>query len=361
MRGDAPQQAALFSDLSPAARVPNDHPRRTMRALGDGVLKERSRQFDTRYSPTGRPSMAPEKWLRALLLPVRDPIRRERRRMEPLDDPLLVRWCVGLNRDDAVWDPPVFRTNRARLRAGEVAQACFDQGLAQARKREWRSDAHCTGDGPLREAWAGQKSCQRKEAESPSPPPDAPGTPRIADRGARRTHATHASTTAPAARLCKKATGQEAKWAYRGPVRMEHRHGLGVDTRVTQATGTAEREAALALAEGMPGQQRVTWGAEKHDAPRAWVRELREPRVTPHVAQHTAGRSSARDGRTTRHPGDAVRQRQRTCGEEIFAWLKPVGLRRKVRHRGVGRVGWLLTFAAAVYHVGRMRTLPAAA
>jgi transposase len=361
MRGDDPQQAVMFSYLSPEERVPKDHPLRSMRALVDGVLKELSRQFDALYSHTGRPSIAPEKLLRALLLQVLYTIRSERLLMEQLAYNLLFRWFVGLNMDDAVWDPTVFSKNRERLLAGEVAQAFFDQVLAQARKRELLSDDHFTVDGTLIEAWAGQKSFKRKAAEAPSPPPDDPGNPSIDFRGERRTNATHASTTDPEARLYKKAKGQEAKLAYLGHVLMENRHGLVVNTRVTQATGTAEREAAVAMAEAIPGQQRVTLGADKNYDTRDCVRELRELRVTPHVAQNTSGRSSAIDGRTTRHPGYAVSQRKRKCVEEIFGWLKTVGLLRKVRHRGIARVGWMFTFAAAVYNVVRMRTLAAAA
>ena len=360
MRGDDPQQAAMFSYLSPEERVPKDHPLRTIRALVNGVLKELSRQFDTLYSHTGRPSIAPEKLLRALLLQILYSIRSERLLMEQLDYNLLFRWFVGLNMDDAVWDPTVFSKNRERLLAGEVAQAFFDQVLAQARERELLSDDHFTVDGTLIEAWAGQKSFKRKEAESPSPPPDDSGNPSLDCRGERRTNATHASTTDPEARLYKKAKGQEAKLAYLGHVLMENRHGLVVDTRVTQATGTAEREAALAMAEGLPGQQRVTLGADKNYDTRDCVRELRELQVTPHVAQNTSGRSSAIDGRTTRHPGYAVSQQKRKRIEEIFGWLKTVGLLRKVRHRGAARVGWMFTFAAAVYNVVRMRTLAAA-
>jgi IS5 family transposase len=255
----------------------------------------------------------------------------------------------------------VFSKNRERLLAGEVAQAFFDQVLAQARKRELLSDDHFPVDGTLIAAGAGQKSFKRKEAESPLPPPDDPGNPSIDCRGEHRTTATHASTTDPEARLYKKATGQEAKLAYLGHVLREHWHGVVVDTRVTQATGTAEREAAVAMAAGIPGQQRVTLGADKNYDTRDGVRELRERRVTPHVAQNTSGRSSAIDGRTTRHPGYAVSHRKRKCVEESFGWLKTVGLLRKVRHRGVARVGWMFTFAAAVYNVVRMRTLAAAA
>jgi transposase len=351
----------MCSDLSPEERGPQEHPLRPIRAVVDGVLKELSRQFDALSSPTGRPSMAPEKLLRALLRHVLDTIRSERLRLEQLDDHLVFRGCVGLNMADAVWEPTVFRKNRERWQAGEVAQAFFDHVLAQARKREWLSDDHCTVDGTLSEAWAGQQSFQRNAAEAPAPPPDDPGNPRIDFCGERRTKATPASTTDPEARLYTKAKGEEAKWACLGHVLMENRPGWVVDTRVTQATGTAEREAALAMAEEIPGQQRVTLGADKHSTTRDGGRELRELRVTPHVAQKTSGRSSAMDGRTTRHPGDAVRQRQRTCVEKILGWLKTVGRRRKVRHRGGARVGWMVTFAAAVYNMVRMRTLAAAA
>jgi hypothetical protein len=264
-----------------------------------------------------------------------------------------------LNLDDAIWAPSTFRKNRERWLAGDVAHAFFDQVLAQARERDLWSDEHCTVDGTRLEAWAGQQSCTRQESARPAPPPDDPGPPSIDVRGERRTHATHASTTEPDARLDKKATGQEAKRAYLGHVLRENRHGLVVDTGVTQATGTAEREAALA--EAIPGRPRVTLGADNHDDTHDGVRELRALPVPPHVAQHPSGRSSAMDGRTTRHPGYAVRQRQRPCVEELLGWLKTVGRRRKGRHRGLARVGWMFTFAAAVYHLVRRRTLTAAA
>jgi transposase len=321
---------------------------RALRALGDAALKELSPQFAQLYSSTGRPSIAPEQLLRALLLQVLSTVRRERWLMEQLDD-------------DPIWEASTFRKNRARLLAGDIAHAFFAQVLAQARERDLWSDEHCTVDGTLLEAWAGQKSFKRKDAAPPAAPPDDPGNPSIDFRGERRTNATHASTTDPEARLYKKATGQEAKLAYLGHVLMENRHGLVVGSCVTQATGTAEREAALAMAEAIPGQHRVTLGADKNDDTHAFVRDVRELQVTPHVAQHTSGRSSAIDGRTTRHPGDAVSQRKRKCVEEIFGWLQTVGLLRKVRHRGLARVGWIFTCAAAVYTLVRMRTLAAVA
>jgi transposase len=361
MRGDDPQQGPMFSSLSPEERVPQEHPLRAIQAMVDAVLKELSPQFARLYSSTGRPSIAPEKWLRALLLQVLYTIRSERLLMEQLNYNRLFRWFVGLNMDDPLWDPSTFSKNRERLLEGDVAHAFFAQIVGQAREQELLSDEHFTVDGPLIEAWAGQKSCKRKEAAPPSPPPDDPSHPSLNFRGERRTNATHASTTDPEARLYKKAKGQEAKLGYLGHVLMENRHGLVVDTRVTQATGTAEREAALAMAEAIPGPLRVTLGADKNDDTRDLVRELRELRVTPHVAQNTSGRSSAIDGRTTRHPGYAVSQRKRKCVEEIFGWMKTIGLLRKTRYRGLARVGWVFTFAAAVYNLVRMRTLAATA
>ena len=361
MRGDDPQQAAMFSYILPEERVPQDHPLRAIRGMVDVVLQELSPQFDTLYSHTGRPSIAPEKLLRALLLQVLYTVRSERLLMEQLDYNLLFRWFVGLNMDDAVWDPSTYSKNRERLLEGDIAHTFFNQVLAQAQERQLLSDEHFTVDGTLIEAWAGQKSFKRKASELPEEPPDDPGNPSINFRGERRTNVTHASTTDPEARLYKKAKGQEAKLCYLGHLLMENRHGLVVDSRVTQATGTAEREAALAMAEAIPGRHRVTLGADKNYDTRDVVRELRELRVTPHVAQHTTGRASAIDGRTTHHPGYAVSQRKRKCVEEIFGWLKTVGLLRKTRHQGVARVGWMFTFAVAVYNLVRMRTLAAVA
>jgi transposase len=241
----------MFSDLSPEARVPQDHPLRTIRLLVDAVLKELSPQFDALYSHTGRPSIAPEKLLRALLLQVLYTIRSERLLMEQLDDNLLFRWFVGLNMDDPIWDPSTFRKNRERLLGGDVAHAVFDQVLAQSRERDLLSDEHFTVDGTLIEAWAGQKSFQRQTPATLPSPPDDPGNPSIDCHGERRTNATHAATTDPEARLYKKAKGQGAKLASWGHVFRENRPDLVVDTRITQATGTAEREAALTMADAI--------------------------------------------------------------------------------------------------------------
>jgi len=295
------------------------------------------------------------------LLQVLYSLRSERLLMEALQYNLLFRWFVGLDLDAPVWDVTVFTKNRDRLLAGEVATALFEQVLAQAKAHRLLSDEHFTVDGTLIEAWAGQKSFKLKTDAAPVLPPDDPGNPSVDFRGERRTNATHASTTDPEARLYKKAAGQEAKLCFLGHVLMENRHGLVVNTRLTPATGTAERAAAVALLDARPTTRRITLGGDKNYDTHQFVQDLRALQVTPHVAQHTTNRASAIDGRTTRHPGYAVSQQKRKRVEEIFGWLKTVGLLRKVKLRGVQRVGWLFTFAAAVYNLVRMRNLVEAA
>jgi transposase len=357
MRGHDTQQAGLFSYLSPEARVPASHPLRPIRRSVDTALTALSPQLEKLYAHTGRPSIAPEKLLRALLLQVLYSIRSERLLMEQLDYNLLFRWFVGLDLDAPVWDVTVFTKNRDRLLEGEVATAFFEQVLAQARAQRLLSDEHFTVDGTLIEAWAGQKSFKPKAETAPVPPADDPGNPSVDFRGERRTNATHASTTDPEVRLYKKAVGQEAKLCFLGHVLMENRNGLVVQTTVTPATGTAERDAALALVDAQAPTRRITLGGDKNYDTQAFVQDLRTRQVTPHVAQHTTNRISAIDGRTTRHAGYAVSQHKRKRVEEVFGWMKTVGLLRKVKLRGVSRVGWLFTFAAAVYTLVRMRNL----
>lgn len=356
MRGIDLHQAAMFSYVSPEQRVPADHPLRAIRVTLDEALRKLSRKFNKLYSHTGRPSIPPEKLLRALLLQVLYTVRSERMLMEQLQYNLLFRWFVGLNVDDPVWDATVFTKNRDRMLAGDVAGALFAAVLAQAREGGLLSDEHFTVDGTLIEAWAGQKSFKRKTADDPSKSDD-PGNPSIDFRGERRTNATHESTTDPEARLYKKAKGQEAKLSYLGHVLTENRNGLIVNARLTQATGTAEREAAREMAEEISGDHRVTLGADKAYDTAALVGDLRELNVTPHVAQNTSGRRSAIDERTVRHPGYAVSQKKRKRIEEVFGWMKTVGLMRKTRHRGVRRVGWMFAFTAAAYNLVRMRNL----
>jgi transposase len=231
----------MFSYVSAERRVPKEHPLRVIRAMVDAALKELRPRLDGLYARGGRPSIAPEKLLRALLLQVLYSVRSERMLMEQLDYNLLFRWFVGLSMDDPIWDATVFTKNRERLLAGEVAQGFFQQVVAQARAQGLLSAEHFTVDGTLIEAWAGHKSFKRKQ--HPSPPPDDPGNPTVDYRGERRTNATHQSTTDPQARLYKKASGQEAKLCYLGHLLMENRNGLLVNTQLTQATGRAEREA----------------------------------------------------------------------------------------------------------------------
>lgn len=361
MRSQDTQQAGMFSYLSPEERVPTTHPLRPIRQYVDTALTALSPKLAKLYAHTGRPSIAPEKLLRALLLQVLYSLRSERLLMEELQYNLLFRWFVGLDLDAPVWDVTVFTKNRDRLLAGEVATAFFEQVLAQAKAHRLLSDEPFTVDGTLIEAWAGQKSFKQKTGASPAPLMDDPGNPSVDFRGERRTNATHASTTDPEARLDRKAAGQEATLCFLGHVLMENRHGLVVNAMVTPVTGTAERKAAVALVDAQGPTRRLTLGGDRNYDTAAFVDALREHQVTPHVAQHTTRRPSAIDGRTTRHPGYAISQQRRKRVEEVFGWLKTVGLVRKVRLRGVQRVGWLFTFATAVYNLVRIRDLVAGA
>jgi len=360
MRGEDRRQGTMFSYVSLEQRVPSNHPLRQLQPMVNQALAELSPRFEELYSRVGRPSIAPEKLLRALLLQVLYTIRSERLLMEQLDYNLLFRWFVGLGMDDPVWVPTVFTKNRDRLLEGEVAEAFFALVLEQARKKRLLSSEHFTVDGTLIEAWAGQKSFRRKEAGPPEPPDD-PGNPTVNFHGEKRSNETHQSTTDPESRLYRKGRGQESKLAYLGHVLMENRNGLVVDTRVTPANGRAEREAALEMLDSMEGRRRRTVGADKGYATRDFVAQARDLAVTPHVAQNTSRRKSAIDGRTTHPSGYSISQRVRKRVEEIFGWLKTVGLMRKTRHKGVDRVGWMFTFATAVYNLVRMRNLLAEA
>ena len=359
MRGSDDQQASVFSYVMPEQRVPQDHPLRPMRAMVDEALRALSPRFSRLYAKTGRPSIAPERLLRALLLQVLYTIRSERMLMEQLDYNLLFRWFVGLSMDDRVWDVTVFTKSRDRLLEGEVAQAFFEAVLRQARERQLLSNEHFTVDGTLIEAWAGLKSFRHQGRKGSADSDDDPGNPTVNFRGEKRSNETHASTTDPEALLAR-IKGRESKLAYRGHLLTENRHGLVVDARLTPADGFAERRAALAMLERIPGQQRVTLGADRGYDVRAFVAELRQLHVTPHVAQNTTRQSSSIDGRTTRHAGYAASQRRRKRLEEVFGWMKTIGPLRKTKYRGRERVGWMFVFAAAAYNRVRMRTLMAA-
>src|SRR5712675_38890 len=317
MRGEDQQQNHIFSYLSPEMRVRKDHPLRAIRAMVDEVLTQLSRRFDTMCASVGRPSIPPEKLLRAQLLQMLYSIRSERLLMEEIDYSLLLRWFVGLNLDEAVWDATRFTKNRDRLLEAEVAKEFLAQVVGQARAKGWTSDEHFTVDGTLLEAWASLKSFQPKDKKS-SPPPDDPGNPTVNFRGEKRSNKTHESETDPDALLARKGAGKEAKLSYSGNLLVENRNGLIVSSLLWEATGTAERDAALALLQQVPGSGRVTVGGDKGFDTAEFVRECRNMCVTPHVAQNLARRGSAIDGRTTQHAGYGISQKKRKRIEECF-------------------------------------------
>lgn len=354
MRGGDEKQDSMFSYVSPEKRVPMDHPLRSVRKLVDQILKEMSPEFARVYSQVGRPSIPPERLLRALLLQLFYSVRSERLLMEELDYNLLFRWFVGMATDDPVWNHAVFSKNRERLLNEEIAEAFFQRVLKIA--EPYLSDEHFTVDGTLIEAWASHKSFRPKDQK-----PGASVGGEANFHGETRRNDTHQSTTDPEARLFKKSKGSEAKLAYLGHVLMENRNGLLVQTVVTPATGTAERNAALLLAEKIPGIRRVTLGADKAYDTRELVEELRRMNITPHVAQNNTNRSSAIDGRTTGQPGYALSQRKRKRVEQSFGWMKTIGLLGKVKLRGREKVGWWMKWAGAAYNLVRLRNLQAAA
>ena len=358
MRGDDPRHESMFSYVTPEKRVRGDHPLRPIRRMTDAALGRLSARFDRLYSTTGRPSIPPEQLLRALLLQILYSIRSERLLMEDLDYSVLYRWFVGLSMDDAVWDATTFTKNRDRLLEGDIADAFFAEVLAAIRAEGLLSDEHFTVDGTLLEAWASHKSFKPKDGSGT--PPDDPKNPTVNFHGQQRRNDTHQSTTDPEARLYKKAVGREAKLGYLAHLLTENRHGFIVDTAVTEAMGTAERDAALMMLGELPlTTRRVTVGGDKNFDMPAWVAAVRQMGITPHVAQHTTNRRSAIDGRTTRHPGYALSQRYRKKVEQPFGWMKTVGLLRKLRHRGGRKVDWIVSFTAAAYNLVRWRTLAA--
>ncbi len=337
-----------------------DHPLRAVRAMVDEALAQLSGAFDAMYADVGRPSIAPEKLLRAQLLQMLYSVRSERLLMEEMDYNLLFRWFVGLNADDEVWDATTFTKNRDRLLQADVAKLFLAQVVAQAGARGLTSDEHFTVDGTLLEAWASVKSFQPK-GEKKTPPPDDPGNPTVNFHGEKRSNETHESTTDPESQLARKGAGKEAKLSYSGHLLVENRNGLIVDAEGFQANGTAERDAALLMLERVPGTKPVTVGGDKGFDTRGFVAECRNLRVTPHVAQNQArAGGSAIDARTTRHAGYKISQRKRKRIEECFGWLKTIAGLRKVRHRGVCKVDWIFTFACAAYNLVRMRNLAAA-
>jgi len=360
MRGADRQTATMFSYLSPEAMVPPDHPLRAIRPLVNAALDRLSGDFDKIYSPFGRDSIAPEKLLRALLLQVFFSIRSERQLMEQITYNMMFRWFVGLSMDAPVWDVTVFTKNRERLLAGDIACSFLKAMLADPQVQALMSDEHFSVDGTLIKAWASLKSFKPKDGVAAEP--TEPGRNGDVDfRGKPRSNETHASTTDPDARLYKKAEGQAAQLCYIGHVMIENKSGLVVASTLTQATGTAEREAACAMVDDLDAGDRITIGADKAYDSKDFVADMREKGATPHVAQNTKGRRSAIDARTTRHAGYGISQRKRKRIEEVFGWIKSAAGFRQTRHRGTGRVGWMFTLNAAAYNLVRLSNLLEAA
>jgi transposase len=361
MRGCDGRTGELFSYVDLEARVRSDHPLRVIRSIVEDALARLEQDFSRLYAPIGRPSIPPEKLLRAMLLQAFYSIRSERQLMERLEYDLLFRWFVGIGIDDPAWDHSVFSKNRDRLLEGDIATKFLAAVLAQPRVKKLLSTEHFSVDGTLIEAWASLKSFKPRDG-SDEPPQQGSGRNAEADfHGEKRSNETHISSTDPDARLYRKGPGKEAKLCFIGHALMENRHGLLVDACLTQADGHAERVAALTMIEPRADRPRaITLGADKAYDVEDFVNELRSMNVTPHVAQNVSGRRSAIDARTSRHGGYALSQRIRKVLEEAFGWIKTVGGQEKTKFRGVGRVGLAFTFAAAAYDLVRLPKLLAA-
>lgn len=357
MRGTIQPQEPLFASFSVEDRIPAGHPLRKLREVIDVGLKQISPVLTTMYAEYGRPSIPPEQLLRATIIQVLYSIRSERLLVEQLEYNFLFRWFVGLSINDRVWDHSTFSKNRDRLMESNIATEFLSTLIKRARTEGMLSDEHFTVDGTLIEAWASQKSFQRKDAQPPQG--NVSHNASVDFHGEERTNDTHASTTDPDARLYKKSAGMGARLVYMGHVLMDNLHGLVVATRFTHATGRAERAAAVdmmtEIKKNIP-KKRLTLGGDKGYDTRDFHAKLRQENITPHVAQNTnRPGGSAIDGCTTRHEGYGESQRKRKRVEEIFGWNKTVGPMRKIKLRGLGRGGWLFTFSCAVFNAVRIR------
>ncbi|MDG5973025.1 IS5 family transposase ISNisp7 (plasmid) [Sphingomonas paucimobilis] len=362
MRGGDARSGELFSYVDLERRMPAGHPLRKIREVVNAGLAGIGSDLEAAYARIGRPSIAPEKLLRALLLQFFHGIRSERQMMERLDFDLSFRWFVGLGVDDRVWDASTFSKNRERLLDGEIAARFLSSILALPQIRRLLSSDHFSVDGTLIEAWCSMKSFRPKEdAGDEGPSGDGPGgrNAEVDFRGTKRSNDTHASLTDPDARLYRKSAGTGARLCYMGHVLMENRHGLVVDTEATRAAGFAERLTAVAMVDDLarPEGQRITLGADRAYDTREFVSDLRDRCVTPHVAQNTSGRRSAIDGRTTRHAGYAASQRIRKRIEEVFGWVKSAAGQGKTRFRGLARVRFAFTLSVAAYNLIRLPRL----
>lgn len=359
MRGKDQRSDGFFSYVRLESRIAADHPLRAIRTLVDEALKTLSRDFGRLYARDGRPSIPPERLLRALLLQAFFTVRSERQLMEQLDYNLLFRWFVGLSADDPVWDATVFCKNRDRLLAGDIAAKFFASVLNLPQVDKLLSSEHFSVDGTLIEAWASMKSFVPKDGGDPPPDKGQGGGGRNAERdfhGEKRKNDTHSSTTDPDARLFRKGAGKEAKLCHMGHLMTENRNGLIVDARLTEANGTAERATALDMIKDntKPGS---TVGGDKNYDTAEFVAGCRKRGCTPHVSQNDTNRRSAIDARTTRHPGYRISTIKRKRIEEPFGWIKTVGGLRKTRHCGRGLVEWFFVLTATAYNLVRIPKL----
>jgi len=356
MRGDTARQANILLALTPDQVVPADHPIRPIKRMVDAALARLSPRFERMYAATGRPSIPPEHLLKGLLLMALFSVRSERQFCEQLGYNLLFKWFLDLNVDDAPFDHSTFSRNRERLLGHEVTRAFCEEVRREAERQHLLSREHFSVDGTMLRAWASQKSYRPRDEDGP-PAGGGGRNPEVDFRGQRRRRETHVSRTDPEALLYRKGRGQAAELSYLGHVLMENRNGLVVDVELTPSTGTGERDAAVRMLGRRAGRHRITVGADKGYDTRAFVAALRAQRVTPHVAQHTTGRRSAVDRRTTRHPGYATSQAQRPQVEQFFGWAKTVGATRKLRFVGVAANRLWLEVTAAAYNLVRLARL----
>lgn len=356
MRGTDVEQGTLFSVVTLESRVPADHPLRKIRPLLEETLDSLDRTFEAIYADSGRPSIPPERLIRASLLQVLYSIRSERQLMEQLDYNLLFRWFVGLTVDDPVWDHSTFSKNRERLIESGVARRIMKRLLKRAKRERLLSSEHFSVDGTLLEAWAAVKGMRRRDGQDEPPPPGR--NPSVDFHGQKRSNDTHVSPVDPEAQLARKGNTHPAKLSYQGHVLMEHRNGLVVDVEVTAASGTAEREAALKMLDRQRGSARRTLAGDKGYDKHEFVAALRERRITPQVAQNLNGYGgSAIDARTTRHAGYRLSQRFRKRIEECFGWGKQDRLLRRPKLRGRAKIGWLMELSMVGYNMVRMANL----
>ncbi|MBI3589079.1 MAG: IS5 family transposase [Candidatus Liptonbacteria bacterium] len=340
MRGREENQGYMFSYLSPEERVPQDHPLRRIKTMADEALGSLSRTFDRMYAKEGRPSIPPERLLKAQLLIALYTIRSERLFCEMLDYNILFRWFLGMSLEERSFDATTFTKNRDRLLQHDVAGRFLQAVVTRAQAAGLLSDEHFTVDGTLVEAWASLKSFRPTDAPDQGVDADDPGNVTVDFHGQTRTNQTHRSTTDPDARLARKGAGKEAKLSYGVSLLMENRHGLIVDVKVHDPTGTGEREAALALLQCQRRRRGCprSVGADKGYHTKAFVEALWLQCITPHIAMVEGRRTPGLDGRTTRSIGYALSQRVRKRIEEGFGWLKTVGGLRRTRYRGAERV-----------------------